>query len=111
MERGPMKFRKSEDERTAARERRLLERERAEEHNRAQRAQMDAQRAEQRQRKEALRREQAARRAARTALPNLGVAVRDGGVYRYDLTAVGGREGQRLGDLAGAQAEVTGGKG
>lgn len=106
-----MKFRKSESERTAAREQRLREREHVEELKRAQRAQMEAQRAQERQRKEVLRREQAARRAATTALPNLGVAVRDGGVYRYTLGAVAGREGQRLGDLAGAQAEVTGGKG
>lgn len=96
-----MKFRKSEDERTAARERRLRRREQAEERRRAQRAQRDA-----------IWREQAERRAATTALPYLGVAVRDGVVVACTLAVVTGRsEGPRLGDLAGAHAEVTGGKG
>ena len=110
--RGPMNFRKSEDERTAAREQRAREREQAEERSRAQRAQMDVQRAEQRQKREALRREQAARRVATTALPYLGVAVRDGEVFAHTFAAVTGRGGgPPLGVLAGAHAEVTGGKG
>jgi hypothetical protein len=107
-----MKLRKSEDERAAARERRLREREQAEEQRRMQRAQMDAERAKERQKKQGQRREQAARRSATTALPNLGVTVRDGTVFKYTVAAVTGREGgQGLGELAGAHAEVTGGKG
>jgi len=106
-----MKLRKSEDERAAVHERRLREREQVEEQRREQRAKLEAQRAEARQEREAQRRAQAARRAATTALPNLGVAIRDGAVFKYTFAAVTGRgEGQRLGELAGAHAEVTGGK-
>jgi hypothetical protein len=69
---------------------------------------MEARRAEQRQRREALLREQAARRAATAVLAHLGVAVRGGEVFTCTLEMVIGRsEGLRLGDLAGAHAEVV----
>jgi len=64
-----------------------------------------------RERRQAFRRERAARLAGTTALQWLGVAVRDGQVYKYALAvAWGGDAGRYLGKLAGARAEVTGGR-
>jgi Short C-terminal domain len=94
----------SDEERRAARERRQGEKERL--------AAEKKQAAEsERARKQALRSERAARRNATTSLPWLGVAVRDGSVYKNDFAVVTGREeGRHLGNLAGAHAEVTGGR-
>jgi hypothetical protein len=99
-----MQLRKNDEERQAARERRQRDKE--------QFAAEKKQVAEQeRARKQALRSERAARRNATTSLPWLGVAVRDGQVFKNDFAVVTGREeGRRLGGLAGAHAEVTGGR-
>ena len=98
-----MQMRRNDEDRQAAREHRQREKE--------QLAAEKRQAAEnERARKQALRSERAARRNATTSLAWLGVAVRDGQVYKNDFTMVTGRdEGRRLGDLAGARAEVTGG--
>lgn len=57
------------------------------------------------------RRENAARRAATTTLPALGVAVRDGLVYKQSFSVAMGHDDEApLGKLAGAHAEVVGGQ-
>jgi putative oligomerization/nucleic acid binding protein len=99
-----MPLRKNDEERQAARERHQREK--------GQRAAEQKQALEQdRARKQALRSERSARRGATTVLLGLGVAVRDGQVFKSDFGVVTGRgEGRCLGDLAGAHAEVTGGR-
>lgn len=58
-----------------------------------------------------VRSERAGRVAATTVLRGLGVAVRDGHVFRADVGVMTGRDqGRPLGDLAGAHAEVIGGR-
>jgi hypothetical protein len=66
---------------------------------------------QERERAQAARAERAARVAATTVLRGLGVAVRDGQVFRAEVGVMTGRDqGRPLGDLAGAHAEVTGGR-
>lgn len=58
-----------------------------------------------------VRSEWAARVAATTVLSGLGVAVRDGHVFRAEVGVMTGQDrGHPLGELAGAHAEVTGGR-
>jgi hypothetical protein len=84
-----------------------VERQRKEEARQRQQAERDQRRRE----KEALRHERVARRAATTTLSELGVAIRDGNVYKNEMAVALGREGGTvLGPLAGAHAEVTGGR-
>ena len=99
-----MQLRKNTEERQAACERRQREKE--------QLAAEKKQAADQEQaRKQAVRSGRAARRNATTSLPSFGVVVRNEQVYKNDFAMVTGRgEGQRLGDLMGAHAEVTGGR-
>jgi hypothetical protein len=88
-----MQLRKSDEDRQAAREQRQQAKDQAA------------------ARLKELRRERSARITATTALRWLGVAVRDGRVYRRDFAIATGREeGRLLGQLAGAHAEVTGGR-
>lgn len=64
-----------------------------------------------RAKRRAVRSERVARVAAATALRSLAVAVRNEQVFRADFGVVTGREeGRPLGGLAGAHAEVTGGR-
>ena len=106
-----MKLRKTDEERDAIRERREREKQERAAAVKASREAMRQQREQERQQRQAVTRERAARRAATTLLPKLGVAVRDGQVYKYDFAAMTGRaEGHLLGPLAGAHAEVTGGR-
>lgn len=96
-----MSARKRDEEGQAERERRQRENERREELKKRQREEKVAERAWQH-----------ARRAATTLLMGLGVGVLDGQVYRYSFGLTMGRpaDGDRLGALAGARAEVTWGK-
>jgi hypothetical protein len=98
-----MSLRKSAEARQAEQERRQRERKQF-----AARNKEIAER--EREKKQALRRERASNRSATTTLRWLGVAVRDGQVYKNDFSVAMGKEGRRLGDLAGARAEVTGGR-
>jgi hypothetical protein len=106
-----MQLRKSDEDRQAAREQR--------QHDKGQAAARQTELADERKqaaerergRKQALRKKRSARITATTALRWLGVAVRDGQFYKRDFALATGREeGRLLGELAGAHAEVTGGR-
>jgi hypothetical protein len=106
-----MQLRKSDEDRQTAREQRQHDKEQAAARQ-TELADERKQAAErERGRKQALRKERSARITATTALRWLGVAVRDGQVYKRDFAMATGREeGRLLGELAGAHAEVTGGR-
>lgn len=102
---------KTEEERQADRLRKEQEREERRRQQEQQRHREQAERAERREQRKALAAERSARRTATTVLPQLGVAVRDGQVYKHDMGVAMGREGGTvLGPLAGARADVTGGR-
>jgi hypothetical protein len=118
---------RTKDERQALRERRQADKARAQEERQAAREQEREERQRRRQeRREELRHkveERETRKEAASWLPHLGVCVYDGEVYQHgdkqsgglsDLQASNERNlglfGKLLGPLAGAQAEVVGGK-
>lgn len=99
-----MPLRKDDQDRQAAPERRQHENEQLA-------AEQEQAAGQERARAQAVRSERAARVAATTVLRGLGVAVRDGHVFRAEVGVMTGRDqGRPLGDLAGAHAEVTGGR-
>lgn len=101
-----MKLKKTDEEKQAQHELKLQVAARQQEARAEEQQQRDRERAE----KRAVRDARSARARATTLLAAFGVAVYDGQVYAHSLAVTTGRDGRLLGQLAGAQAEVTGGR-
>jgi hypothetical protein len=106
-----MQLRKSDEARQAGREQREREKVLAAAQEKLAADERKRLADQERERKQALRAARSARLTATTRLRWLDVAVRDGQVYKLDFAVAAGRaEGHLLGELAGAHAEVTGGR-